>query len=315
MRIALVSEELLPSSAPTAHVARELATRLSRDHEVLVLTHGRGLPTFHGASVFWAGRMTPVSSVREAMALFRPDVCHLLEPHRLGLKAAEAADRLDIRTLCLPGESWLPGVDTVGHHPGLRDEQLHTRWTRAADSGPGARAAVTVVGYVGSLDRRRVVRRLARLTRLPCVHLVVLGDGPGADHLTGLGAEVVGSASGVERSRCLASFDVLVQPRKRETYAPTVLEALASGVPVVAFDSGAAGLVVRHEHNGLLVDRERGGRALSRAVLRLAASPPLRRSLGRRSRPSVATRTWDHALDQLVVVHSRQAPLARALSG
>ena len=47
-------------------------------------------------------------------------------------------------------------------------------------------------------------------------------------------------ATGVERARCLASADALVQPRKRAAYAPVLLEALASGVPVVAFDSGTA---------------------------------------------------------------------------
>lgn len=315
MRIALVTEELVPSSASTAYVARELAGRLSNDYDVLVLAGGRGLPTFHGARIFWAGRMTPVSSVREAMALFKPDVCHLLEPHRLGLKAAEAADRLGVRTLCLPPESWLPGVDGGAHHPGLRDEALHEAWSGAVDPGPEGQWGRTVVGYVGSLDRRRVVQRLARMTRLTGVRLTVLGDGPGADHLRELGAEVITSASGADRSRCIASFDVLVQPRKKETYAPAVLEALASGVPVVAFDSGAAGLVVRHEHNGLLVDRDRGGRALARTVLRLAASPRLRSSLGERARPSVATRTWDEALSQLVDVHYRESPCPWARSG
>ena len=150
MRIALVTEELVPSSASTAQVARELAARLSRDHDVLVLAGGRGLPTFHDAQVFWAGRMTPVSAVREAMALFRPDVCHLLEPYRLGLKGAEAADRLGVRTVCLPPESWLPGVDADAHHPGLRDEALHEAWTRPVDPGPEAQWGRTVVGYVGS---------------------------------------------------------------------------------------------------------------------------------------------------------------------
>ena len=315
MRIALVTEELVPSSASTAHVARELAARLSRDHDVLVLAGGRGLPTFHDAQVFWAGRMTPVSAVREAMALFRPDVCHLLEPYRLGLKGAEAADRLGVRTVCLPPESWLPGVDTGAHHPGLHDEALHEAWTRPVDPGPEEQWGRTVVGYVGSLDRRRVVQRLARIARLTGVRLIMLGAGPGADHLRELGAEVITSASDEDRSRCIATFDVLVQPRKKETYAPAVLEALASGVPVVAFDSGAAGLLVRHEHNGLLVDRDRGGRTLARTVLRLAASPRLRASLGRQARTSVATRTWDDALAQLVDGHYRQTPRTPALSG
>ena len=85
----------------------------------------------------------------------------------------------------------------------------------------------------------------------------------------------------------MASFDVLLQPRKKEIYAPTVHEALASGVPVVAYDSGTASDAVRHEHNGLLVDTDRGGKSFARAVARLAASPDLRFTLAAAARQSV----------------------------
>ena len=110
-------------------------------------------------------------------------------------------------------------------------------------------------------------------------------------------------ANGLERGRCLASFDVLLQPRKREVYAPAVHESLASGVPVVAYESGSAADVVRHEHNGLLVDTDRGGRGFGRAVARLAASPDLRFTLAAAARSSVADRTWDDAVAELLDVH------------
>ena len=110
-------------------------------------------------------------------------------------------------------------------------------------------------------------------------------------------------ATGLERARCIATFDVLVQPRKREIYAPAVHEALASGVPVVAFDGGTAADVVAHEHNGLLVGTDRGGKAFARAVARLGASPDLRYSLAGNARASVADRTWREAVAELVDVH------------
>ena len=101
----------------------------------------------------------------------------------------------------------------------------------------------------------------------------------------------------------MATFDVLVQPRKRELYAPSVHQALASGVPVVAFDGGTAADVVRHEHNGLLVGTDRGGKAFARAVARLAASPDLRFALASQARASVSGRTWDDAVAELLDVH------------
>ena len=80
-------------------------------------------------------------------------------------------------------------------------------------------------------------------------------------------------------------------------------EALASGVPVVAFDGGTASEVVRHEHNGLLVGTDRGNKAFSRAVARLAASPDLRFALAANARDSVSARTWDDAVAELLDVH------------
>ncbi|SDS33344.1 Glycosyl transferases group 1 [Nocardioides scoriae] len=300
MRIALVTEQFSPADEPAARVTREVTTRLVADgHDVVVFACGRGQATFHGARMFWASRMTPVSAVREAMALSRPDVCHLVDPHRLGMKAAEAAERLGIPTVVLGPRGWAPGVDPADHHPGLRDEALHARWARAHAPDGGQ----LVAGYFGPLTKRNVLGRLATVARLPGVRLLAVGEGPGAEQLRSAGAKVVPHASGVERARCLATVDVLLQPRKRETCSPVVLEALASGVPVVAYAAGTAADVVRHERTGLLVPTERGGRAFARHVARLAASPDLRHVLSTGARESVADRTWDQAVRELVDVH------------
>jgi glycosyltransferase involved in cell wall biosynthesis len=297
MRIALVTEEFVPSCAPTAQVTREMVARLGQaGHDVVVFAGGRGQGTFRGARVFWASRLTPVSALREAMALSAPDVCHLIDPHRVGLKAAEAAEHLGVPTVVMDSATWAPGVDLADHHPGLRDQSLHDRWARA--TAPDG--SQLVAGYVGPLVKRKVLSRLTAIAQLPGVRLVALGDGPGAATLRDAGAKVVTHATGLERARCVATMDVLVQPRKREVYAPAVLEALASGVPVIAYETGVAAQVVQDGHNGLLVQADRGTRALSRAVARMAASPDLRVTLAERARGSVADRTWDAAIDGLV---------------
>lgn len=300
MRIALSTEQLVPADEPTARVAREVAVRLvGAGHEVSIFSTGRGSSTFHGARVLWASRMTPVSAMREALRLADPDVCHLLDPHRLGMKVADAADRLGLPTVVLDPSAWPPGVDLEQFHPGLREPALHERWARvhAPDGGR------LVVGYVGPLHKRKVLHRLTTVARLPGVRLVALGEGPGAQQLRGAGAKVVPHLVGLERARCLATFDLLVQPRRRETCSPVVLESLAAGVPVVAFDHGTAADVVRHEHNGLLVDSDRGAGALARTVARFAASPDLRCILTAHARLSVADRTWERAASALVEEH------------
>jgi hypothetical protein len=306
MRIALVTEEFAPSADPAARVARELTARLTdAGHEVLVVAGGRGCETFRGASVVWVSRLSPVSTIRAALSYAGTEVCHLLDPHRIGLKAAEAAEQLGVPTAYLAPGTWLPGVDADRHHPGMRDEALREHWAHAQAPDGGQ----LVAGYVGPATGRKVQARLRRTASLPGVQLVVLGDGPDAASLRQAGAKVIPGVSGVERDRCLATFDVLLQPRKRAEYAPEVLEALASGVPVITFDGAPVAARITHEDNGLLVDSGRGAKAFAREVARVAASPGLRDAMASGARASVLDRTWDAAITELLDVHY---PTARA---
>jgi glycosyltransferase involved in cell wall biosynthesis len=300
MRIALVTESFAPDDDPDAQLARAIVSGLvGAGHDVMVLAMGRGRSTFAGAPVFWAGRLTPVSAVRESLALFRPDVCHLVGPHRLGIKAADAAERLGVLTVVLDPRAWAPGVDVDGYHPRMRDPELHQRWGRL-NSLDGGRL---VVGYLGDLRRAKVLHRLERVARMPGVRLLAFGEGHGAEDLRTAGAKVLPPVTGVERARAIASLDVLLQPRKRQTYAPAVQEALASGVPMVGYAAGTAAAVVRHEHNGLLIGTDRGAKTLVGSVARLAADRDLHAALAARARDSVAQRTWDQAVSELIEVH------------
>lgn len=311
MRIALVTESFVPDSSPAAHLSRRTVDGLiSRGHEVVVLTEGRGQASYRGAQVFRATRLTPASVVRQVLALARPDLVHLVQPGRLGAKAAGAAGRLSLAVVSPQQGEWQPGIDTTEHHPGLRDERMHDRWARAHHPDGGC----FVVGYVGTVERGKVVSRLERIARLPGCRLVVVGTGPETDRLRTAGAKLVGSAVGLERARAVASLDALVQPRKKEPYAPAVHQALASGVPVVAFGTGAATEVVRHGVNGLLVDPERGAKTLARSVAQLAASPSLHQLLTENARDSLPSRDWDEAVAELVDTHYRTRASGRRMS-
>jgi glycosyltransferase involved in cell wall biosynthesis len=309
MRIAVVTESLAPDDEPAAHLARAVVSGLvGAGHDVMVLALGRGRTTCAGAPVFWAGRMTPISSIRESLALFRPDVCHLIDPHRLGIKAADAAERLGVPVV-VPRQ-WLPGVDADGFHPRMRDDDLHERWGRVNSLDTRR----LVVGYLGELRRTKVLHRLERVARTPGVRLVAFGEGHGAEELRTAGAKVLPPVIGVERARAVASLDVVLQPRKRETYAPAVHEAVASGVPVIAYAVGTAAHVVRQGDNGLLVPTDHGAKRLARSVRRLADDRALHATLVEGARGSGRQRTWDKAIAELTEMHYPEALRRAALA-
>lgn len=149
------------------------------------------------------------------------------------------------------------GVDAERFSPAWRDDWLRREWH--------ARATDPVLLYVGRLAAEKNVglalqtfERLRRAHR--GVQMVVVGDGPSRRRLEAAHprARFVGALRGSELARHYASADVFLFPSRTETFGNVTLEALASGLAVVAFDTAAAGQHLRHGVNGWLVPMQRG---------------------------------------------------------
>ena len=331
MRIVLVTESFVPATDDAADAAREVCDALvAAGHAVLVLAGTAGKPTYRNAEVVRLRRAPNPLALQVRVGHFGPDAVLVMRPRALGVATLRAfepsgiplavldpsplAPRVGIaltstaagaRVLGMVGmqaRAWVPGVRSDEYHPGLRSEELHRAWTR----GEGD----LVVGYAGAVGAptSKHVRRLARVAALDGVKLVVLGWGSGTSSLKQAGARIVGHCGGLELARALASLDAFVQPRKTETGLGVVRKALASGVPVVAFDSAAHREAVTDGHNGLLVSPGQGRSALAGAVARLAEDSALRSALAANARDSVAARTWADAVTELVDLCCPLAP-------
>jgi len=327
MRVLLVTETFAPATDPSAETARHLTDAfLAGGHEVVVFTTGPGSGSYRGARVLRSRALFSVAAIRRTATEFAPEVVQVLSPRAMGATAMRTLDQMGMpvfvldptplhprvgtvlsssasaaRVLATAGvtaQVWRPGVRTDEHHAGLRSADLHDRWARGA----------TVVGYVGPVGQptSNHVRRLARIAGLPGVRLVVHGSGPGTATLKEAGAKIVRESNGLEQARAIASFDLLVQPRKRDTSLHAVRKALASGVPVVAFATGAVREVVIDQQNGVLVRSGTGG--IAAAVARLVADEALRSRLASSARASVSDRTWADAVDELLGYYTRAAP-------
>ena len=130
-------------------------------------------------------------------------------------------------------------VDTATFHPIHRDDALRAEWGIAD-------GALTVV-HVGRLAAEKNLDLLVRAFRAvqharPEARLVIVGDGPERTRLAAAHPDVVftGVRHGDDLSRHYASADLFLFPSITETFGNVTLEAMASGLPVVAFDYGAA---------------------------------------------------------------------------
>lgn len=183
------------------------------------------------------------------------------------------------------------GVDTERFDPARRDRVLRAAW--------GAGDATPVVLHVGRLAPEKnldlVVRAFHEIARAnPGTRLVLVGDGPERTRLAAQlpGAVFAGTRTGEELAAHFASADLFLFPSLSETYGNVVVEAMASGLPVVAFDCAAAGEHVRCGVNGLLAPPADLDGFVRRA-LDLAADPALGRRLGLAARRTALTLGWE----------------------
>jgi len=169
------------------------------------------------------------------------------------------------------------GVDAQLYSPAKRSERLRHSWGATPDD--------TVVLYVGRLaPEKNVPLAIDAFARMrpaaSSVRLVLVGDGPERHRLERAHPEIIfaGKRQGEDLAEHYASGDVFLFPSLTETFGNVTLEAMASGLAVVAYDEAAAHEHIRHLESGFLVAPGRA-REFVDAAARLVTQPELVRRL------------------------------------
>lgn len=143
------------------------------------------------------------------------------------------------------------GVDTADFSPAHRSTALRATW--------GAGPDTCVVAHVGRLAAEKnlglLLQAFDAVRRVrPDSRLLLVGDGPERAALQARCPDAVfaGMRTGNDLAAHYASADAFVFPSMTETFGNVVPEAMASGLPVLAYDHAAAGQLIRSGHNGLL---------------------------------------------------------------
>lgn len=211
------------------------------------------------------------------------------------------------------------GVDTQRFSPDRRSQALRATW--------GAGDNTWVVAHVGRLAPEKnlglLVQAFEAMRRVrPDSLLVLVGDGPARTELQGRCPDAVfaGMRTGDDLAAHYASADAFVFPSMTETFGNVTPEAMASALPVLAYDHAAAGQLIQHQHSGLLARLGDAGHFVALAE-QLAADPPLGLVWGAQARQTTLACQWDQVVAQVEGLmraamnrHPIAAPLSSAAS-
>jgi glycosyltransferase involved in cell wall biosynthesis/predicted metal-dependent phosphoesterase TrpH len=258
-----------------------------------LVSRGLGVPlvgSYHTELTAYAGLRSGQRRLSDAMALA---VSTFYRACDLVLSPSPASDAA-LGGLGVGAERvvrWDRGVDTTRFDPALRGRMPLPD-------------AVNVL-YAGRITLEKGADLLAEAflwarERNPRLQLVLAGGGPEQNRLSdrvGDAATFLGWLDGAELARAYASADIFLFPSRTDTFGQVILEAQASGLPVVAAAAGGPLSLIEDRVSGLLCQPDAG--TLAAAVLELADSPLLCERLARAGLASARMRTWQRALERL----------------
>jgi len=185
------------------------------------------------------------------------------------------------------------GLDTTLFSPEHRDPAF---WQKFGEHN----GAVHLL-YVGRISKEKDLDVLAQAYRqlrdegLP-IQLYLVGDGPYLQALHESMPEAIftGYLRGKELAAAYASADVFVFPSTTDTFGNVVIEAQASGVPVIVSDTGGPKELVEENVNGV-VTKSHDVEDLARAIRDLVNDKRKRHQMSRQARQAVIDRSWPGA--------------------
>jgi glycosyltransferase involved in cell wall biosynthesis len=201
---------------------------------------------------------------------------------------------------------WPGGVDAERFRPCRHSQAMRERLSCGHAESP-------LLLYVGRLSAEKGIENLKPLLEaLPASRLALVGDGPHRKvlekHFAGLPVILAGFLHGEELAQAYASSDILMMPSRTETLGLVILEAMASGLPVVAARAGGIPEIVKEGSTGYLFDATSEAVA---AVRELVNSPERRAAMGEAARAFALLHSWQAATERLVEHYRAACELQR----
>lgn len=208
---------------------------------------------------------------------------------------------------------WPRGVDMDSFSPSLRSQHLRVQWMGGDDTEEKA-----IILYVGRVSFEKnihlVIEAYQKMDHTQC-HLVIVGHGPAFDEIqntcwsSNIPVTFTGYLQGHDLSQAYASADIFAFPSVTETFGQVVLEAMASGLPVIGLEAEGVKDLVQHQKTGLLLLKHDNEKLEEKVIQyrclleQLVTQKEIRIRMSRASIVAAKKYTWFEAMDCMTQVY------------
>ncbi|MEY8002023.1 glycosyltransferase family 4 protein [Clostridium sp. Mt-5] len=188
------------------------------------------------------------------------------------------------------------GVDTANRDPKFYDANMRNYLLH------GNNCKYLLI-FVGRLAAEKEIHKIKPLLEArDDIALAIIGDGPERENLEkefqGTHTLFTGFLHGEKLSKAYASADAFIFPSITETLGLVILEAMASGLPVIAAESGPTMEQVKHKENGLMFQNE--NLESMKNAIKLLNDKELLQTMKKNARREAEQFSWDKASKELL---------------
>ncbi|MBO1513153.1 glycosyltransferase family 4 protein [Metabacillus bambusae] len=194
---------------------------------------------------------------------------------------------------------WGRGVDCSLFHPNYSNKRIREQY--------GIKEKY-ILSYVGRLAPEKDIETLMKISlQLPekirnQIHWIIVGDGPSKEEMVKEAPKnmtFAGFLNGESLAEIYANSDLFIFPSPTETFGNVVLEALATGTPVIGANSGGVKNIINQEVTGYLCE-PKNVEQFNQAIIHLLENHALRQKMGETARKYALSQTWDQIFDGLL---------------
>lgn len=211
-----------------------------------------------------------------------------------------------IKDLRVPIEAVSNGIDLSVFSPAQPSQKMYAKYHFPTDR--------PILLYVGRIDAEKhlhiLIQAFAKVFKKRQAHLVIVGHGIESDYLAELASKLgisqhvtlTGKVPGEDLPLLYRVGTVFCMPSPAELQSIATLEAMASGLPVVAVNAGPLGELCQDGKNGYLFKYD-DYNMMTTAIIKVLGDPKLRKQMSAKSLMIAKTHDIKHTLDRFEAIY------------